>query len=145
MIVLLQCDPNGHPIGSVGTMSDELISACAQSADLYRRVGYQSPWVSYVASDNGCGVGGGAFVGAPRDGMVEIAYFTLEEFQGRGYATQTARCLVEIARKTLPAIVIRAFTLPQDNPSTKVLGGLGFRNVGFAHDKDAGDVWEWRA
>jgi RimJ/RimL family protein N-acetyltransferase len=144
MIALLQCDPNGQPMGNINAMSNDLIAACAQSADLYRRVGYQYPWVSYVASVRGCGVGGGAFVGAPRDGLVEIAYFTLEEFQGRGYATQIAQQLVEIARKALPAIVIRAFTLPEENPSTKILRGLGFAIVGHAHDKDAGEVWEWR-
>jgi len=131
-------------MGNLDTMSNDLIAACAQSADLYRRVGYQYPWVSYIASVCGCGVGGGAFVGAPRDGMVEIAYFTLQEFQGRGHATQIAQQLVEIARTTLPAIVIRAFTLPEENPSTKILRVLGFANVGYAHDKDAGDVWEWR-
>jgi ribosomal-protein-alanine N-acetyltransferase len=131
-------------MGDLDTMSDDLTAACVQNADLYRRVGYQFPWVSYIAAVCRCGVGAGAFVGAPRDGMVEIAYFTLREFQGRGYATQIAQQLVEIARTTLPAIVIRAFTLPEENPSTKILRGLGFANVGYAHDKDAGDVWEWR-
>jgi ribosomal-protein-alanine N-acetyltransferase len=125
-------------------MSNDLIASCAQSADLYRRVGYQYPWVSYIASVGGCGIGGGAFVGPPCDGMVEVAYFTLQEFQGRGYATQIAQQLVKIARSTLPAIVIRAFTLPEENPSTKILRGIGFANVGRAHDKDAGEVWEWR-
>jgi [ribosomal protein S5]-alanine N-acetyltransferase len=145
MIELLQCDPSGHPMGNIDAMSSELIAMCAQSADLYRRVGYQPPWVSYIASDGGCGVGGGAFVGAPRDCMVEIAYFTLQEFQGQGYATQIAQHIVHIARKTLPAIVIRALTLPEENPSTKILRGLGFEKVGLTHDDDVGDVWEWRA
>jgi ribosomal-protein-alanine N-acetyltransferase len=131
-------------MGNLDAMSSDLIAACAQNADLYKRVGYRYPWVSYIASVRGCGVGGGAFVGAPREGMVEIAYFTLQEFQRRGYATQIAQQLVEIARRTLPEIVIRAFTLPEENPSTKILRRLGFANVGYAHDKDAGDVWEWR-
>jgi [ribosomal protein S5]-alanine N-acetyltransferase len=130
MIALLQCDPNGQPMGNLIRMSNDLIASRAQSADLYRRVGYQYPWVSYVASVRGCGVGGGAFVGAPRDGLVEIAYFTLQESQGRGYATQIAQQLVEIARKALRAIVIRAFTLPEESPSTKILRGLGFANLG---------------
>ena len=76
---------------------------------------------------------------------MEIAYFTLEEFQGRGYATQTARQLVSIAREALPAISLKAFTLPVVNPSTKILQRLGFAKAGLAHDDDVGEVWEWRA
>jgi hypothetical protein len=32
-----------------------------------RRIGFVEPWVGYVAVDDGEGVGGGAFVGAPHD------------------------------------------------------------------------------
>jgi [ribosomal protein S5]-alanine N-acetyltransferase len=126
-------------------MPEPLLAACAQSADLYKRVGYQAPWVSYVAVDCGAGVGGGAFVGPPSGNVVEIAYFTLEEFWGRGYATRTAQRLLEIAKSATPSVSIKALTLPQRSPSTKILERLGFKVVGFAHDDDAGEVWEWRA
>lgn len=126
-------------------MPEPLVQACEQSAALYRRIGYQSPWVSYVATDANRGVGGGAFVGAPLDGVVEIAYFTLPEFSGRGYATLTARHLVAIAQRAIPDIVLKAFTLPQVNASTRILEQLGFKRTGLAQDADAGEVWEWRA
>jgi len=126
-------------------MTDDLLSACKKSASLYSRIGFKVPWVSYVAADSGVGVGGGAYVGAPRQGVVEIAYFTLEKFQGRGYATQTALQLVSIARQAAPTISLRAYTLPLVSPSTKILERLGFSIVGVAHDEEAGDVWEWRA
>jgi RimJ/RimL family protein N-acetyltransferase len=116
----------------------------AANADLYRRVGFVPPWVSYVAVDDGCAVGGGAFVGPPRDNSVEIAYFTLKEFEGRRYATRTATELVAIARNANPGIVIRAFTLRESNASTKILQRLGLKVFGEAKDPDAGDVWEWR-
>ena len=87
---------------------------------------------------------GGAFVSAPRDGIVEIAYFTLPEFMGRGYATPTAKRLMGFARRAMPQIVLKAFTLPQVNASTRVLERLGFESTGLAHDDDAGEVWEWR-
>ena len=144
MFALIRCDANGLPIEPV-ELSKEISAACTQSAELYKRIGYEIPWVSYIAADAGVGVGGGAFVGAPRGGAVEIAYFTLEEFQGRGYATQTARQLVSIAREAAPAISLKAFTLPVVNPSTKILQRLGFAKAGLAHDDDAGEVWEWRA
>jgi RimJ/RimL family protein N-acetyltransferase len=123
----------------------ELTKACELSADLYRRIGYDPPWVGYISVDDGRPVGGGAFVGAPREGVVEIAYFTLAEFMNRGYATQTATHLVAIARRTVPGITVKAFTLPQAGASTKVLERLGFKVVGHANDVDAGEVWEWRA
>jgi len=145
MFTLLRCDRDGRAMGDLDGISDELVTACARSADLYRRIGYEPPWVSYVAVDSCRGVGGGAFVGPPRDGLVEIAYFTLQEFQRRGYATQTASQLVAIARDASPSIVLRAFTLPEISASTKVLERLGFAVVGFANDEDAGRVWEWRA
>jgi [ribosomal protein S5]-alanine N-acetyltransferase len=132
-------------MGAVEAMPEQLIAACAKSADLYSRIGYHAPWVSYVAVESGRGVGGGAFVGAPRDGLIEIAYFTLEEFQGRGYATQTARQLVALARQATPSVALRAFTLPRTNASTRILERLGFTLAGMAHDEDAGEVWEWRA
>jgi [ribosomal protein S5]-alanine N-acetyltransferase len=145
MFALIQCDANGQPIEPVAAMGASLAAACAQSAELYRRVGFEPPWVSYVAVSGGVGVGGGAFVGPPRDGLVEIAYFTLDDFQGRGYATRIAQELVRIARQAALGVSLKAFTLPQVNPSTRILERLGFRMVGFAHDADAGEVWEWRA
>jgi RimJ/RimL family protein N-acetyltransferase len=142
---MIQCDPGGRPLSAIDPFPDELAAACAQSAELYRRVGFVPPWVSYVASDSGRGVGGGAFVGQPRDGLVEIAYFTLPEHQARGYASRTARELVRIAREAAPSIGLRAFTLPTPNPSTRILERLGFLRHGMAHDPDVGEVWEWRA
>ena len=43
---------------------------------------------------------GGAFVGAPQDNCVEIAYFMLKEKEGRGYATNTVAGLIDIARRS---------------------------------------------
>ena len=91
------------------------------------------------------GVGGGAFVGPPQDGYVEIAYFTLENEQRKGYAFQTASSLVAVARAHDPNIGLKAFTLKEENASTKILRALGFSIVGVAQDADAGEVWEWRA
>ncbi len=144
MIVLHPIDRDGRPLGELASLDEELVAACRQTADLYLRVGYEPPWVGYVAADEGRGIGGGAFVGAPRDGTVEIAYFTLPEFWGRGYATQTATALLAIAQRTAPGIILRALTLPHENASTRILSRLGFTKTGMAHDPDAGEVWEWR-
>jgi RimJ/RimL family protein N-acetyltransferase len=141
---LLQCDRDGQPVGELESIPAEIAQACRLNADLHRRLGYEPPWVSYIAADDRRAVGGGAFVGAPRYGIVEIAYFTLPEFRQQGYALRTATQLIAIARRTAPDIVLKALTLPEPNPSTKILERLGFKVVGLAHDADAGQVWEWQ-
>jgi len=142
---LIRCDQNGDPVQSISDMTEELAANCQATADLYRRMGYMEPWVGYVAVVNSRGVGGGAFVGPPKDGYVEIAYFTLKEEQGQRYASQTAAGLVAIARAHDPNIKLKAFTLKEENPSTRILRHLGFSFTGIAQDADAGEVWEWRA
>jgi ribosomal-protein-alanine N-acetyltransferase len=87
-----------------------------------------------------CGVGGSPLEPIP----VEIAYFTLPEFQGRTHATRTASALVAIALEALPGAVVIAFTLQEHNASTRILQRLGFKLFGNARDADARDVWEWR-
>jgi [ribosomal protein S5]-alanine N-acetyltransferase len=141
---LVRCGPDGVPLIPVLEVPEAVAVTYAANADLYRRVGFVPPWVSYVAVDDGRAVGGGAFVGPPRENRVEIAYFTLPEFEGLGYATRTAAELVAIARDSNPEIIITAFTLRESNASTKILQRLGLRLFGDAQDPEAGDVWEWR-
>ena len=142
---LVPFDQNGIPVQTIPDMSDALVANCQATADLYRRVGFVPPWIGYVAVADSRPVGGGAFVGPPKEGYVEIAYFTLESEQGQGYASKTAASLVALARSHNPEIGLRAFTLKEDNPSTKILRSLGFSIVGVVQDADAGEVWDWRA
>jgi RimJ/RimL family protein N-acetyltransferase len=142
---LIPCDQDGVPVQPVSEMPEALAANGLATAELYRRVGFVPPWIGYVAVVGGRGVGGGAFVGPPKDGFVELAYFTLENERGKGYATQTAASLVELARATDPRMGLKAFTLKEENPSTRILQRLGFAIIGVAQDADAGEVWEWRA
>ena len=142
---LVPCDKYGNPLQAIPDMSKALVANGLATADLYNRVGFAPPWIGYISVVNGRGVGGGAFVGPPQEGYVEIAYFTLENEQRKGYAFQTASSLVAIARAHDPSIGLKAFTLKEVNASTKILGSLGFSIVGVAQDADAGEVWEWRA
>lgn len=144
-IRLIRCDPDGNPIAPLAKLSADLLANCQASAALYRRLGYVEPWVSYVAVSGDLPVGGAAFVGPPSDGCVEIAYYTLPEYQNRGYAGLAAAGLLAIARTHDPSVRIKAYTLMERNPSVRILQKLGFVMVGTAHDADAGEVWEWRA
>jgi [ribosomal protein S5]-alanine N-acetyltransferase len=109
----------------------------------YAETGYAPPWIGYLATQDGEPVGGGAFVGVPTDKAVEIAYFTLPDRQGHGFATSTARALIDIARVQDKDILIRAKTLCQPNASTRILERLGFDRAGLAQDHEIGDAWLW--
>ena len=89
-------------------------------------------------------VGSCAFKTPPRDGSVEIAYFTYPEFEGRGYATAMARKLIELAGQSPEVREVIAHTLPEPNASTHVLARVGMEFVGDVVDPDDGPVWRWR-
>jgi len=115
----------------------------SMTIDFFKRVGYQKPWISYYATASGNLVGCGAFKGAPKNGMVEIAYGTFEPYQRKGMGTEICRLLVELSLKTDPSVTITARTLPENNFSTKILQKNGFIFSGTVNDPEDGDVWEW--
>ena len=89
-------------------------------------------------------IGMAAFKGPPdAAGMVEIAYAIVPAYQGRGYATEAARALVEFAFASDEVRVVRAHTLPRSNASTRVLQKCGFYHAEDAVDPEDGPVWRW--
>ena len=89
-------------------------------------------------------IGSAGFKGPPDDdGMVEIAYGIVADFEGRGYATEAAGLLVRFASENSAVQLIRAHTLPTNNASTRVLTKNGFEYVGEVVDPDDGLVWRW--
>lgn len=140
---LVACDRAGRPCSPLATMPGPIIDACAATAELYERLGFHPPWIGYVALADRVAVGGGAFVGPPGNGRVEIAYFILDEHQGKGFATRTARELVTIARAAEPEIEVFAKTAPEPNASTAVLSRLGFEMIGTTTDDEVGNAWAW--
>lgn len=109
----------------------------------YKVVSFAPPWTAYLAVEEDAVVGTCAFKGAPKAGIVEIAYATRPDLEGRGIATRMAMELVRISRTTDPAVRIIAQTLPEVNASTRVLTKCGFAQVRDAVDDEAGTVWEW--
>lgn len=144
MIRLIEIGSAGLPTEPGPSLPDVAKEVCEKTASLYRAVGFHLPWVGYLALSEGSVIGTCAFTGPPREGKVEIAYFTFPGFEGRGLATAMAAALIALARQTDATVEITAQTLPEPNASHRILRKLGFeffRNVDHPED---GKVWEWR-
>jgi len=139
------------PVDQAGTMPlpadglPELMKEnCRAMTLFYQSIGFEPPWIGYISMAEGRPVGGGAFKGPPRKNCVEIAYYTLPELEGRGFASATARALIQIALSTVPTIVVTAQTLPTPNASNALLKKLGFTFHGMVLHPEHGEVWEWQ-
>src|SRR5678816_2044541 len=82
------------PVESLSGLASQIVEATTQ---LYSAVGYEPPWIGYLAVENGSCVGSCAFKSPPKNNRVEIAYFTFPGHESRGVATQMASALIRIA------------------------------------------------
>jgi len=125
-------------------IKDTTIGAAEMTLAFYERTNPEAPWISYFVKSDGKLVGGCSFVGTPRDGAVEIAYFTFPLYEGRGVATAMAERLIEIAAREPNVRALIAHTLQEENASTRILRKHGFERDGLAIDADEGEVWRWK-
>lgn len=114
-----------------------------QMSELYKRVGFQVPWVGYLVFQENLCVGTCAFKSPPQENQVEIAYFTFPEYEGLGVATRMAAALINLAQKTQSSVKVTAQTLPEKNPSTRILEKLKFSCMGPVQHPEDGEVWQW--
>jgi RimJ/RimL family protein N-acetyltransferase len=143
-IRLVQIGDDGTPAERLDPLPEVAREACAATAALYGRVGFNSPWVGYLAWSGSEVVGTCAFKTGPRQRKAEIAYFTFPGFEGQGIATAMARALIEISRIADRTIELTAQTLPEPNASNAILRKLGFQFLGPVDVPGEGTVWEWR-
>jgi len=141
LIAIKESGEMAKPITSTPQVAAEVVEAMTQ---LYRAVGYEPPWIGYLAIENGICVGMCGFKSPPQDNRVEIAYFTFPGHESRGVATQMAAELIRLALDKMPAVTVAAQTLPEENASTSVLKKLRFRFVDSVEHPEDGLVWEWQ-
>ena len=140
---LIAITENGEmtkPVSSAPQIAAEIVRATTQ---LYRAVGYEPPWIGYLAVENDVCVGTCGFKSPPQNNRVEIAYFTFPKHESRGVATRMAAELIRIALDKMPAVTVTAQTLPEENASTSVLKKLRFRMIDTVEHPEDGLVWEW--
>ena len=122
----------------------DCVETLPMTLEYYKKVGFNLPWVGYYAQKDGQLVGCAGYKGQPIAGKVEIAYGTFERFRQQGVGAEMARKLVELALATDPSVIVTARTLPENNPSTKILVKNGFEWQGIVNDEEDGEVWEWK-
>lgn len=121
---------------------DETIKAVLKATrDYYKVIGFNLPWISYLAESSGKLVGICSFKGKPVDGCVEVAYFTFPSFENKGFGTAMCSALISLAKPN--EVKITARTLPEKNASTSILRKNGFQFSGMVSDPDDGEVYEW--
>lgn len=104
------------------------------------------PWLAYLAMDNRLGglVGNCNFKGNPsEEGEVEIGIVTFAQFERKGYGSEMARQLVDLARLQGTARRIVAMNRVDNEAGARVLQKQGFTHVDTSHDEEHGELWEW--
>jgi RimJ/RimL family protein N-acetyltransferase len=106
---------------------------------------HPAPWTGYLflASGSRQLIGNGGFVAPPdAEGTVEIGYEIAPCFRNRGYATEAATMLRNVAR-TAGARTLIAHSLAEPNASNAVLRKIGMT---FSKESQRGSlkVWQWR-
>lgn len=123
--------------------SDDCQMLLGMYEDFYPKTGFHMPWVGYFVIREDNIVGSCGFVGQPKDGKVEIAYWTFTAFEGQGIASFACSELVSIARQADPGVTITAKTAPEKNASTKILEANNFVFTEVVQDEEIGDAWLW--
>ena len=141
LVVITESGELAKPVPALPPLAAEVVKATTQ---LYRAVGYEPPWIGYLAIENGTCVGTCGFKSPPQNNRVEIAYFTFPGNESLGVATRMASELIRLALDNMPAVTVAAQTLPEENASTSVLKKLRFRLTGIVEHPEDGLVWEWQ-
>ena len=130
---------------SLGDAEAHLREVAKAYGELYDRISPSPPWIGYLAEDEASEtiVGSCGYKGDCRDGAVEIAYFSFPGFERRGFATEMARVLNDLAWRQREVQIVRAHTLQEENASVRILRRLGFSWRGTVDDPDDGPVWRW--
>ncbi|HKQ30376.1 MAG TPA: GNAT family N-acetyltransferase [Burkholderiales bacterium] len=131
---------------SAETNRSLIVEVARQTGAMLQVSGVQAPWCGYLVVNDATRmfIGTCGFKGKPDgDGAVEIAYFTFPESEHRGYATQMARALTDVARKSGAVRRLIAHTRPEKGASTRVLEKIGMTLHGEITDPEDGRVWRW--
>lgn len=129
-------------------LRDQLLSASPEFIKRVETAKQPDPWefgFAVIHKTDNVLIGLCGFSGLPTDdGVAEIAYGIAPAYQGKGFATEAAKVLIEFASADPRVKMICAHTLPETNASTRILEKCGFTKAGEAIDQENGlTVWRW--
>jgi aminoglycoside 6'-N-acetyltransferase len=102
-------------------------------------------WVQFSVEELESGQLVGDVGMSPSDGepnVVKIGYTMAPAFQGKGYATEAVRALVDYAFDMLGAEVIRAYASAENIPSRRVAEKVGLRLMETFEHEYEGEMWQ---
>ena len=109
-----------------------------------RAPGEPGGWVQFSVEERD----GGRLVGdvgiSPAEGepgVIKVGYTISPDVQGRGYATEAVRALVDYAIDTLGAEVVRAYADADNTPSIRVAEKVGMRLIERFEHREGDEVW----
>lgn len=70
--------------------------------EYYQKISYNLPWVRYFVIGENQVVGSCSFTGQPKEGKVEIAYWTFKEYERQGISTFSCKELLLSSATKLP-------------------------------------------
>ena len=103
----------------------EMLEGCLQSPDRWM---WYAMWMIELRDETH--VGDLCFKGLDANGMAEIGYGILEEYQGQGYAAEAVGAVVTWALKQTGVKRVEAETDPDNRASQRVLERCGFLPTG---------------
>ena len=99
----------------------EMLSGCLKHPDQWN---WYAMWM--IELKDGRHIGDLCFKGLSPDGITEVGYGILEEFQGRGCATEALKALLDWAFQDPCVTAVEAETDPDNRASQRVLEKCGF-------------------
>ena len=99
----------------------EMLDGCLKNTDQWE---WYAMWM--IELRDGTHIGDLCFKGLGANGVVEIGYGILEEYQGQGYATEAIDATVVWALKQSNVTRVEAETEPDNRASQRVLEKCGF-------------------
>jgi [ribosomal protein S5]-alanine N-acetyltransferase len=111
--------------------------------DRLRQAPEEGRWWNWlvVLGESREAVGSVAFAGPPdREGAVLIGYAMYPAFEGRGYATEAVRAMIDWAFDQPGVREVRALAPVWNTPALRVAENVGMRPVASEEDDDVGEV-----
>ena len=144
-IRLIKCDPAGKPLEPVRVVPADIERKCTAAAERYQELGYQPPWISYIAVTDGRVVGYCDFWGPPAGGYVGVEFLSCSG----GGEMRTLRfmesSLFAIAKEQDQRLIVREWRLDRRREAPKNGPPSGFLlfGAGGGGKSDGRLVTQW--